>query len=201
MKDNFNNVDYQKQVFLDLISSLKKRKFLEKALFLAEKAHRNQFREEGVPYIIHPIRVAIYIFRDLGITDTDLLIAALLHDVVEDTGIKIKEIKKHFGERLVYLIEGLTRRRPPSETEEEKRESKRKKFEELMESDRAVRIVKCSDLLDNVRSWPFIPKDHPARQKFPRWIEEAKNYYIPLTDKTDKKISLAMRRAISLWLS
>lgn len=197
----FNNLDYQKKIFFDLLSGLEEEKssVLKEAFLFAEEAHSNQIREEsekGVPYIIHPVRMVIYLLRDLQVSDVDLVVAALFHDVVEDTRFKIEDIEERFGKRVAELVEHLTRRRQAGETEEEKREAKKKKFEELMMTDKDVRLAKCSDLLDNMRAWPYIPIGHPTRKKFPRWLEEAEKYYIPLAQKTDERIVIDMKKAL-----
>ena len=93
-KNNYNNYSQLVQLIknsereynLDLI---------EKAYNIASEAHKNQKRVSGIEYIYHPISVA-YILVDLGM-DTESIIAALLHDVVEDTPIGIEKIKKEFG--------------------------------------------------------------------------------------------------------
>lgn len=80
---------------------------LKKALEYSKEAHKSQFRKSGEPYIIHPILVAAIVS---SITDDEsMAIAALLHDIVEDTQVDIDEIKELFGEDVAHLVEGLTK--------------------------------------------------------------------------------------------
>ena len=74
---------------------------------LAEKAHANQKRSSGQPYIIHPLAVAD-ILLDLGM-DTDTICVGLLHDVVEDTVMTDEEIREEFGPEVALLVDGVTK--------------------------------------------------------------------------------------------
>ncbi len=76
---------------------------IEKAYLLAEKAHSGQFRASGEPYIVHPVEAA-KITVQLGM-DTDTVVTALLHDVVEDTNVTLEEIKKEFGTDVANLVD------------------------------------------------------------------------------------------------
>lgn len=90
-----------------LFSKIAKTKKLEKALEYSKEAHKEQFRKSGEAYVIHPILVASIV---ASITeDEDMAIAALLHDVVEDTAITIDEIISEFGQNVAHLVEGLTK--------------------------------------------------------------------------------------------
>lgn len=80
---------------------------IEKAYKFADEAHGDQKRVSGVPYILHPTSVAC-ILVELGM-DTDSVVAALLHDVVEDTPVTIEEVTKLFGETVANLIDGVTK--------------------------------------------------------------------------------------------
>ena len=193
------NLKFQKKTLLEHISKqgVESREILKKALLTAERAHQGQVREEGAEYIIHPIRAALVLLQELKITDTNLLAAALLHDVVEDTDASIEDIKNNFGEEVGRLVRNLTRERPSDEAEEQKKEAKKKKLTETFNADDSTRLVKCADLLDNMRSWKSIPKENLARKKFPRWFEEAEKYYIPIAKKTNKYLASEMRKTLS----
>ncbi len=90
-----------------LFSQIPKSDTLTKALEYSKVAHKDQFRKSGQPYIIHPILVASIV---ASITDDEAMaIAALLHDVVEDTDISIEEVTEVFGSDVAHLVEGLTK--------------------------------------------------------------------------------------------
>lgn len=80
---------------------------VQNALSLAQHAHSNQFRKSGEPYIIHPVLVASIVASITG--DEAMVIAALLHDVVEDTHIGIDQIARDYGSDVAHLVEGLTK--------------------------------------------------------------------------------------------
>ncbi len=80
---------------------------IEHAYQLARKAHQNQRRRSGEPYIMHPVAVAKILF-DMGM-DNECIIAALLHDVVEDTKYDLDFIKNEFGEDVALLVDGVTK--------------------------------------------------------------------------------------------
>ena len=97
----------------DLINQIKSynkflnSKTLNKAYNFALEAHQNQKREEGVPYIIHPVAVA-KILTDLKL-DSATITTGLLHDTIEDTKVTYESVKKEFGEEVANLVEGVTK--------------------------------------------------------------------------------------------
>ena len=92
---------------LYLFSQITKTPILEKALAYSIDAHQHQFRKSGEPYIIHPILVSSIVSSITN--DESMAIAALLHDVVEDTPTSIDEIRELFGKDVAHLVEGLTK--------------------------------------------------------------------------------------------
>ncbi|MBT3419325.1 MAG: HD domain-containing protein [Candidatus Magasanikbacteria bacterium] len=152
----------------------------------ATKSHGEQKRDNGVPYVIHPIRTASILIRDMGVLDADMIIGMLLHDVVEDTPVMLGEVEKKFGNRVSIFVKGLTRERPLNESEEHKKKSKQEKIDWFLSSgSKELKTMKCSDLLDNMRSWINIPEDHPSVNKFARWMREVETQHIPLGKVTD----------------
>ena len=124
---------------------------IEKAYRLAEKMHEQQRRVSGVPYILHPTSVACIIV-DLGM-DTDSVVAALLHDVVEDTPVTLEEVKSMFGEDVAYLVSGVTKiSKVPYVTREERQAENVRKMLIAMSDDIRVIIIKLADRLHNMRT-------------------------------------------------
>ena len=80
---------------------------LNKAYSFAVEAHQNQKRDEGVPYIIHPVAVA-KILTELKL-DSATITTGLLHDTIEDTNVTYEKVKKEFGEEVANLVEGVTK--------------------------------------------------------------------------------------------
>lgn len=84
------------------------KKVIRKAFDVAVDAHKDQRRKSGEAYIFHPIAVAKIVASDIGLGATSIA-AALMHDVVEDTPITVKDIEKMFGPKIAQLVEGLTK--------------------------------------------------------------------------------------------
>ena len=125
-------------------------KKIKEAYELAQKAHQGQTRVSGEPYISHPIAVA-YILAELGM-DTETLIAALLHDVVEDTPITQEDIIRQFGNHIALLVDGVTKLgKVPLSTKEEQQSENVRKMLLAMSQDIRVIIIKLADRLHNMR--------------------------------------------------
>lgn len=130
---------------------------INKAYELAKKAHASQKRESGLPYITHPVSVACILIH-LGM-DTDSVVSALLHDVVEDTDVTIEEIEREFGKDVALMIDGVTKlgRIPYSSYEEQQAENIRKMFI-AMSRDIRVIIIKLADRLHNMHTLHYMPQ-------------------------------------------
>lgn len=124
---------------------------IERAYRLAEKMHGDQRRISGVPYILHPTSVACIIV-DLGM-DTDSVVAALLHDVVEDTPVTIEEVEAMFGSDVANLVNGVTKISKIAYTSREERQAENvRKMLIAMAIDIRVIIIKLADRLHNMRT-------------------------------------------------
>lgn len=151
---------------------------IEKAYNLAKKAHGDQKRKSGEPYIIHPLWVAI-ILADLEM-DKETIIAALLHDVVEDTQIGEDYIKEEFGEEVALLVDGVTklgRVAYSADKLELQAENLRKMFLAMAKDIRVI-IIKLADRLHNMRTLQFMT---PAKQK--EKAKETMDIYAPIAQR------------------
>ncbi len=168
----------------DLISKIKiYNKFLNpetlnKAYDFALKAHKTQKRDEGVPYIFHPVAVAD-ILTDLKL-DSATIATGLLHDTIEDTHATYETIKNEFGQEVADLVDGVTK---ISEFENKAVEnSKAENFRKLIiatSKDIRVLLVKIADRLHNMRTIHFL-KD---KNKQIRKSKETMEIYAPLADR------------------
>lgn len=147
------------QDYEELVSALQKSEQsydmerIDKAYNFALKAHGDQRRVSGIPYILHPTSVAC-ILVDLGM-DTDCIVAALLHDVVEDTDVTLEEVISIFGKETAHLIDGVTKldKLPANiRSKEEQQAENVRKMLFAMEQDIRVIIIKLADRLHNMRT-------------------------------------------------
>ena len=131
----------------------------------AEKAHRQQKRFSGEPFIVHPLEVT-KILAELEL-DQEALMAGLLHDVVEDTGATLEDIKERFGKEVALLVDGVTKlsRIEYKSKEELQAENLRKMFLAMAKDIRVI-LIKLADRLHNLRTLKY----HPV----PKQIEIAK---------------------------
>ncbi|HEU4361613.1 MAG TPA: RelA/SpoT family protein [Mycobacterium sp.] len=134
---------------------------LQRAYEVAEERHANQLRHSGDPYITHPLAVAT-ILAELGM-DTTTLVAALLHDTVEDTGYTIEELAGEFGEEVGHLVDGVTKLDRVVLGTAAEAETIRKMII-AMARDPRVLVIKVADRLHNMRTIRFLPPEKQARK-------------------------------------
>ena len=151
---------------------------VNKAYNFALEAHQNQKRDEGVPYIIHPVAVA-KILTDLKL-DSATITTGLLHDTIEDTNVTYESVKKEFGEEVANLVDGVTKISALENRASD--DSKAENFRKLIlatSKDIRVLLVKLADRLHNMRTIQFV-KDS---EKKIRKAKETMEIYAPLAER------------------
>jgi GTP diphosphokinase / guanosine-3',5'-bis(diphosphate) 3'-diphosphatase len=134
---------------------------LQRAYDVAETMHREQRRKSGDPYITHPLAVAT-ILGELGM-DTTTLVAALLHDTVEDTDYSLDKLRRDFGEEVGHLVDGVTKLDKVKLGAAAEAETIRKMVI-AMARDPRVLVIKLADRLHNMRTMRFLPPEKQARK-------------------------------------
>jgi guanosine-3',5'-bis(diphosphate) 3'-pyrophosphohydrolase len=134
---------------------------LQHAYDVAEEAHRGQRRKSGDPYITHPLAVAT-ILAELGM-DTITLVAALLHDTIEDTDYALKDLNEDFGEEVARLVDGVTKLDKVQLGSAAEAETIRKMVI-AMARDPRVLVIKLADRLHNMRTMRFLPPEKQAKK-------------------------------------
>jgi GTP diphosphokinase / guanosine-3',5'-bis(diphosphate) 3'-diphosphatase len=132
---------------------------IRRAYYVAERLHAGQLRHSGDPYITHPLAVA-EILAELGV-DTTTLVAALLHDTVEDTGYTLEAVEAEFGNEVAMLVDGVTKLDKMRFGEAAEAETLRKLIVALAR-DYRVLVIKIADRLHNMRTLGF---KSPAKQQ------------------------------------
>ncbi len=144
------------------------------AFEFAQRAHNGQKRQSGEDYFVHPCSVA-NILIDLGM-DYETIIAALLHDVLEDTGVTADEMKNMFGDSVLKLVEGVTKiNKLKFKTKEDEQAENLRKMLLAMSYDIRIIIIKLADRLHNMRTLEF--KEEASRQRISK---ETLEIYAPI---------------------
>ena len=166
------------KLFNDLSSKfIDDKDLLEKAYNFASDGHMNQKRASGEPYITHPLQVALYL-SDLSM-DLETIIAAILHDLIEDTDITYKNIKKEFGSDVANIVDGVTKLdRIQYNTNEEAKAEAIRKMVIAMSKDIRVLILKLADRLHNIQTIEYL-----ADHKQERIASETLYVYAPLAHR------------------
>jgi len=150
---------------------------IERAYRVAEQAHAGQMRRSGHPYITHPLIVA-EILAGYGM-DEATLVAAILHDTVEDTEISLADTAEMFGEEVATLIDGVTKLdRIRFSSREEHQAATIRKMAIAMAKDIRVLLIKLADRLHNIRTLDFLPEE-----KRHRIAVESLEVYAPLAHR------------------
>jgi guanosine-3',5'-bis(diphosphate) 3'-pyrophosphohydrolase len=136
-------------------------RLLQRGYDRAEACHRGQLRKSGDPYITHPLAVAT-ILAELGM-DTTTLVAALLHDTVEDTGLTLDDITDEFGPEVAHLVDGVTKLDKVKFGAAAEAETIRKMVV-AMARDPRVLVIKLADRLHNMRTLRFLPPEKQERK-------------------------------------
>ncbi|MBU6339230.1 MAG: bifunctional (p)ppGpp synthetase/guanosine-3',5'-bis(diphosphate) 3'-pyrophosphohydrolase [Rickettsiales bacterium] len=148
---------------------------IQKAYIFSKTSHGNQKRHSGDPYFLHPLSVA-EILIDLKL-DQETIVAALLHDVVEDTDVSIADIEKEFGENVAKLVDGVTKLgKIESIPSNERMAENFRKLALAMSEDIRVLLVKLADRLHNMRTLSYVPSEEKRKRK----AKESLDIYAPL---------------------
>jgi (p)ppGpp synthase/HD superfamily hydrolase len=157
---------------------------VHRAYELALVAHAGQTRDEGTPYIVHPVRVAVSLVDELGLYSPTLICSALLHDVIEDSDVSREDVGRMFDDEIAEIVWLLT------------------KLEDVTNRDYLARIeaaahtgapiVKLCDRLDNMRS----VIDTPRLEKKQRYIRTTEELFLPLAARTNEYLHRELQRAL-----
>ncbi len=148
---------------------------LERAYLTAERHHAGQSRKSGDPYITHPLAVTT-ILADIGMTEPTL-VAALLHDTVEDTPYTLEELRVDFGEEVAALVDGVTKLDKVKYGDTAQAETIRKMIV-AMSRDIRVLVIKLADRLHNMRTLRYLKQETQERK-----ARETLDIYAPLAHR------------------
>ena len=155
---------------------------VQKAFDFANDAHKGIRRRSGEPYILHPIAVAKIVVSNIGLGYKSI-VAALLHDVVEDTAYTVDDIRNLFGDKVASLVEGLTKIKTVLDNEDkaEQKSMQAENFKRILltlNDDVRVVLIKLADRLHNCRTIEFMPE-----HKRDKILSETMYIFIPLAHR------------------
>lgn len=137
-------------------------KLIKRAFTISMEAHKNMRRKSGEPYIFHPLSVAEICVEEIGLGTTSI-IAALLHDVVEDTDIQLADLQNIFGVKIAKIIDGLTKIRGVFEYGTSAQAENFRKMLFTLSEDVRVILIKLADRLHNMRTLDSMPRNKQLR--------------------------------------
>ena len=155
---------------------------IQKAFDFANEAHKGVRRRSGEPYILHPIAVAKIVVSNIGLGYKSI-VAALLHDVVEDTSYTIDDLRSLFGDKVATLVEGLTKIKTVLDNEDkaQQKSMQAENFKRILltlNDDVRVVLIKLADRLHNCRTIEFMPE-----HKRDKILSETMFVFIPLAHR------------------
>ena len=155
---------------------------IQKAFEFANEAHKGIRRRSGEPYILHPIAVAKIVVSNIGLGYKSI-VAALLHDVVEDTDYTIDDLRTLFGEKVATLVEGLTKIKTVLDNEDkaQQKSMQAENFKRILltlNDDVRVVLIKLADRLHNCRTIEYMPE-----HKRDKILSETMFVFIPLAHR------------------
>jgi guanosine-3',5'-bis(diphosphate) 3'-pyrophosphohydrolase len=133
-------------------------KLIKKAFTISLQAHKDMRRKSGEPFIFHPLAVAEICVEEIGLGTTSI-IAALMHDVVEDTDIELADIERNFGKKITRIVDGLTKIRGVFEFGTSQQAENFRKMLFTLSEDVRVILIKLADRLHNMRTLESMPRN------------------------------------------
>ncbi len=177
--------EFLKKELLEKLKDGQKYAVMEEAVEFAEKAHKNQKRDEGTSYILHPLRVAIRLYHS-GYRSPEILAAALLHDVLEDSQTNPMTLKKKFGSRIGDAVLTLSKQTVNGKI------SNPVYFQRLQSAGAEIQAIKIFDRIDNLYSLRLID-NHKKKEQY---LQETQKYFLDLA-----KSSSVLKKNLDLAIS
>ncbi len=171
------------------------RVMVNRALAFAEEVHDKHWRlattdnpRGKLPFIVHPMRVTLILIEELQITHREVLSAALLHDVVEDSDppITTHDLEKNFGRNVALIVSIITR--PAPDTAIAREQQLETYHGRIAKSNTYSRIIKLAERLDNLRD--LVDVDQPEFQK--EYLLQTWQVYMPIAEATDSRLHASL---------
>ncbi len=172
---------------------------------LAEELHAGQYRYDGSPYVVHPLRVAVlYVESSDEACEERYVLVSLLHDVLEDTSLTFNELVKAMGLGVASEVERLSAapdKERGSESPDDRRRRKLAKWERVADGSKPLRRVHCCDVLDNLLALRHLKGGDVSEAKIARWLMQAETYHLPIARSVDRALMGAIEHELQFQLS
>ncbi len=165
--------------------------FIKRAFFLAKEAHKGVRRRSGEPYMLHPIAVAKIVIDEIGL-GVKSVVAALLHDVVEDTEYTVEDMERIFGPKIASMVDGLTKMSGVFNADTSEQAEYFRKVLLTLSDDVRVILIKIADRLHNMRTLGSMPMNKQI--KITRKLQETESSRRELIEKFTAPIVAALDR-------
>ena len=189
--EHFNDLEFQEEELIKSLNKLGKRErgIVIKALEFASEKHKGQYRPDVYrsPYIIHVIRVCRILIEEAGITDTEIVISTLLHDVIEDCRVTEKDLEKQFGKKVTTLVKSVSQNSFPS------RKSYMLHFKK---ASKETKLMKICDRVDNLYS--LLDKTLWKNKMILDYVTETEKYVLPIAKVAPNLFQLLRQSVIDL---
>lgn len=171
---------------------------VRRALEVARIAHTGQTRDEGGPYLEHPVRVALILLEECAVKDPVEIAAALTHDVLEDSQIAAGELGRRTEAKVGEIVAALTKDKIASGLTGDARVAAKtardnRYYHHIGQSELRVRRVKCADRVDNLRS---VGKS-PEKGKAERYAAETRAHLLPIAKQTDPHLAKEIEELVA----
>ena len=161
----------------DRLKDEEERQGVRLAFNIAKASHSGARRRSGEPYIMHPIAVARIVVEDIGLAYKSI-VAALLHDVVEDTDYSLDDVREMFGDKIASIVEGLTKIEGIFDKTTSLQAENFKRILQTMNDDMRVILIKLADRLHNMRTLDYMPE-----HKRSKVVGETMYFFVPLANR------------------
>jgi GTP pyrophosphokinase len=161
----------------DRLKDEEERQGVRLAFNIANASHRGTRRLSGEPYILHPIAVARIVVQDIGLAYKSI-VAALLHDVVEDTEYTLDDVREMFGDKIASIVDGLTKIEGIFDETTSLQAENFKRILQTMNDDMRVILIKLADRLHNMRTIASMPE-----HKRLKIVGETMYFFVPLANR------------------
>ncbi|OGG61292.1 hypothetical protein A3C87_03755 [Candidatus Kaiserbacteria bacterium RIFCSPHIGHO2_02_FULL_49_34] len=152
------------------------KELVQRAFTVAEAAHEGQLRKSGEPYIIHPLEIG-RMLAEMGV-DASTIAAGILHDTIEDTPITSEDIKRDFGDEILFLVEGVTKLGSVRYHGTDRHNESLRRLFVATSRDIRILVIKLVDRLHNMRTL-----EHVAKEKQFRIAQETLQIYVPVAHR------------------